>query len=564
MDAPLIYAIVVGGIFVLLFMIKTAVYLANRPYLFTVPLLRHVALPVFIPRVGPFGPWTRATTVLYLLYITTNIFLVLLKTGGTAGVSRRAGTLALINLILPLSTIHLSTLADFFGIYLRTSQRVHRVTGWMGVILLCTHVITAWVEKPDFPISESQNLYTLVGAGALGALAILSLPLFRHWSYEVFLRTHHILSGVFVYGTWRHLPNRTSGPGIYLTVALGLFSFSIVIPLIMFLHANGLFAGRGTPRAVISFKYYRGKDDNGNSMMVLSGIVVHLVLPRPLKIDPGQYINIWIPGVGLRAWMQTHPFMVTSWSGKKQDTLSLLIQPQKGLSKDYFGHATGALDSSISFLALFTGPHGISEDIGNCETALIVASDSGVAAAIPYIQKMIYGYNTSTSRLRRVHLVWQARSKGELNSFSAPLAATDKAANAVLAQDELNQLLEDDTILNEPVKDRSTTKKGYIFHLSVYLESGLEGGKLPFGGHQRAFVDQGEPDYRSLVSQEASGELIEKTPNIPYEQGQLLLMISAADPIRYELREIMRGYISERIKLLEVEYQPYNTTSRWH
>ncbi|KAL4960568.1 ferric reductase family protein [Aspergillus stella-maris] len=415
MDALLIYAIVVGGIFVLLFLIRIAVYLAHRPHLFTVPLFRHVILPILLPRVGPFGPWSRATSLLYILYLASNIFLVVVKTGGTTGISRRAGTLALINLIFPMSTVHLSPLSDFFGIYLRTCQRIHRVTSWVAVFLLSTHIVTALVEKPQFSVSESRDLYTLIGSCALGVLALLSLPLLRRWSYESFLRTHHLLAGVFVYGAWRHLPDRTSGPGIYLTIALGMFSFSVGIPLLMFLYTNGLFAGRGTPRAIMSLRYYPQQGQDGNEEMVLSGIVIRLSLPRALKIDAGQYINLWIPGVGLRAWMQTHPFTVTSWSGDKQHTLSLLVQPRRGLTKAFLNHGKRALDSSISFLAMFTGPHGISEEVGDCETALLITSDFGIASAIPYIKKMLYGYNTSTSSLRRVHLVWQVRSKGKLN-----------------------------------------------------------------------------------------------------------------------------------------------------
>jgi hypothetical protein len=89
------------------------------------------------------------------------------------------------------------------------------------------------------------------------------------------------------------------------------------------------------------------------------------------------------------------------------------VWPRQGLSKDLLRHVQAVPDSSISFLALFSGPHGISEDVSHCESALVVASGVRIAAVIPYVKKMIYGYNTCTSQVRRVHLVWQVESKGE-------------------------------------------------------------------------------------------------------------------------------------------------------
>lgn len=93
--------------------------------------------------------------------------------------------------------------------------------------------------------------------------------------------------------------------------------------------------------------------------------------------------------------------------------MKLLVQPRRGLSADLICHAPVAAGSSASFLALCTGPHGTSEDVSQYESALLIASGFGVAAAIPYLKKIIYGYNTCTLQARRLHLVWQVESIGE-------------------------------------------------------------------------------------------------------------------------------------------------------
>lgn len=180
---------------------------------------------------------------------------------------------------------------------------------------------------------------------------------------------------------------------------------TFLLELITLLYNNGLFAGNGTPRAIVSFSAMESKEG-----LVVNAVHIRVLLPRRVKVQAGQYINLWMPSVSLCSWMQTHPFTVTSWSKGKQDTVELLVKPRSGFTADLLRHAPGAAGSSVSFLALFTGPHGVSEKVSNYESILLLASGSGIAVAIPYLKKMIYGYNTCTSQVRRLHLVWQVDS----------------------------------------------------------------------------------------------------------------------------------------------------------
>jgi NAD(P)H-flavin reductase len=137
---------------------------------------------------------------------------------------------------------------------------------------------------------------------------------------------------------------------------------------------------------------------------------IRLILPRPVKVEAGQYINLWMLSVSLWSWVQKHPFTVILWSKCTQDTIELLVQPCHGLTTDLLCYAPVAVQSSVSFLALFTGPHGTSEDVSQYESIIVIASRYGITAAIPYLKKLIYRYNTCTSQVRRLHLVWQVES----------------------------------------------------------------------------------------------------------------------------------------------------------
>lgn len=209
-------------------------------------------------------------------------------------------------------------------------------------------------------------------------------------------------------GTWWHLATHGGSARLYIYIAVGIFGLTTCLESAKLLYRNGIFSGRGAPRALVSFavsKPQAGAD--------VTAAHIQILLPRPVHVEPGQYINLWIPSVGLGSWVQTHPFTITSWSRAKQDTLKLLVQPRQGFSRNLARHGNLAVNSSISFLALFTGPHGISEDTDHYETVLLVTSGFGIAASVPYLKKMIHGYNTCTSHVRRLHLLWQIESIGE-------------------------------------------------------------------------------------------------------------------------------------------------------
>ncbi|KAL4891357.1 hypothetical protein BDV59DRAFT_194324 [Aspergillus ambiguus] len=521
-----IYAIAAGGILAGLLLIRAVSTLTNWTNLISVLVSRHLTLPLVVQRHQLCGPWTRASVFVHLSFVAVNVFLVFFRVKSLSSAGHRAGKLALVNLVFPLSTIHLSHLADLLAITLRTCRKIHRTTGWIGFALLSFHV-AAVAQAPgfNFSLNESKDLWAVIAGISLGLIAILSIQWLRRLSYEIFLRTHQALAGLVVYGTWRHLPTRSHHSKLYLLVALGIFGFTFFLQLVTFLYRNGLFAGRGSPRALVSFTTRKSETED----TVATATHIRILLPRAIKIEAGQYINLWIPSVSLWSWAQTHPFTVTTWSKGVVDTMELLVQPRGGLSAELLRYTKGAVDGSVSFLALFTGPHGTNIDASHYESVLVVAGGFGIAAAIPHLKKLIHGYNTCTSQVRRLHLVWQVESIDEIAA----------------AKGLLNNLLDDDIM-----------DAGYILNISMYVRRSLEQKEKPFGRHKRACLYRGVPDYQHLIALEASGEQIERLSNVQDDQGGLLVMVSTTAEIRDKLRETVRKYLHEGVKLVELEYQP--------
>lgn len=91
----------------------------------------------------------------------------------------------------------------------------------------------------------------------------------------------------------------------------------------------------------------------------------------------------------------------------------MLVELRQGLIKTLAYRAKLMGRDGFSCLALYSGPYGTTEPVDNYESVLFVVSGAGIAAVILYIKYLIYGYNTYTSYVRRVHLIWQVVSLRE-------------------------------------------------------------------------------------------------------------------------------------------------------
>jgi FAD-binding domain len=246
---------------------------------------------------------------------------------------------------------------------------------------------------------------------------MLTIPIFRKRIYELFLQIHHILGVLYLYAVWRHLPSSfVPQLQLYLYVPLSILGLTTLGQFGKFLYQNNVLSSQLHPRATITCKPLEppsvdaSKEDkvNKDEEQVLK---IQVTLGKPLAIKAGQYVQLWMPSVSFGSWMQFHPFVVTSWSPDTQNTLEFFVQVRRGFTATLHKHASTS--GSASFSAFVTGPFGISHSLNRYETVLAIASDFGIAGVVPYIKQLLYGYNTATAQIRRIHLVWEAKTLGK-------------------------------------------------------------------------------------------------------------------------------------------------------
>lgn len=187
---------------------------------------------------------------------------------------------------------------------------------------------------------------------------------------------------------------------MYIYVSAGLFFSTSVIQCVSVLWRNGTFR-HGSARALVTHAE--------------GSVKIKLTLSRPLKVKAGQYINLWIPSVSFWSFLQSHPFVVTSWSLEEQDQLDLFVEPRRGLTRELLYHAQAGERGKAfgSRWVLFSGPHGISAPVGEYESVLLVATGFGMAALLPYLQQLIHGYQTRKVCTRGIRVIWQVQRIGK-------------------------------------------------------------------------------------------------------------------------------------------------------
>lgn len=215
-----------------------------------------------------------------------------------------------------------------------------------------------------------------------------------------------------LYAVWMHVKGSEVSLARYCVIGIaGCFIFGCAGQMLQILVLNQVFY-RGFPRARI----------------VKVGHVVRVFLhtPAAITVHAGQYLQLYIPTISLWSLCQTHPFVIASvrYHGRGM-VLDLMVEPRRGWTsklelraREEHSVVDEQLPSSFYF-ALFSGPHGHAVNVDNHGLVIMVASGWGIMAQIPYLQHLIRGNNNSTTKARRIHLIWQLGHEGILLTITS-------------------------------------------------------------------------------------------------------------------------------------------------
>lgn len=98
MEITQIYAIVAGGVFLLLIFMKGFRFIQQNLQSLSITISRYLTYPLVVRRHRLLGPWSPADVLLQLLYISLNFFCATFRVTSFDEVEDRAGTLSIINM----------------------------------------------------------------------------------------------------------------------------------------------------------------------------------------------------------------------------------------------------------------------------------------------------------------------------------------------------------------------------------------------------------------------------------------------------------------------------------
>jgi hypothetical protein len=440
-DITLGYAIAVGGVLLLLGLTNL---LPCIPYLipfarpFFYRTFRYLTYPYLVRRHRFLGPWTLADIIIQFIYIASNSFCLGFRVSrlgfrvaSIAEAGIQAGILLLINMIPLFLGPHLSFLADILGVSLSTFRHIHRSAGLMFPGLVLFHALVIVTSGTAFASSDTKNLPAVIvstqlalavlpstdllqGGSSLGFIVVLSWPPLCRRFYEIFLRLHQILAAVIALSALLHVLS-TFFPRLYFYIAFGIFIVTSAAEGCLLLHRNRIFAYSKNMQVHRVGEIFKYPDSDNNSPVLMT-----IFLERLLKIKAGQYINIWIRSLGVRSSIQSHPFVVASWTGKQQKNLELVIEPRRGLTKKLHSCTITASGQNGGLgRVLFTGPHGAVVPVDEYEYVFMIASDYGIVAHLPLLERLVQGTLAREVRARRICLVWEFEDIGKSDVYNS-------------------------------------------------------------------------------------------------------------------------------------------------
>lgn len=206
----------------------------------------------------------------------------------------------------------------------------------------------------------------------------------------MFFRLHQLLSVAFVVCTVQHI--------------LIVKAYSYLTPLYI---AAGLFFIMSFLQ-VLPFVYYNLRSRKNGAPSLESSVRHNLLhakisVPRPLKIDAGQYIKIWVPSVSL---FTSYSVLVTSWSSHPQTDFEILAVPSRDITAKLFQKANTSL-RTLHYTAFISGPYGNSIPLWQFSEVVLFATSRSILSTLPYLRKLIHGTLSGLCNPTRISLVWQ-------------------------------------------------------------------------------------------------------------------------------------------------------------
>lgn len=226
--------------------------------------------------------------------------------------------------------------------------------------------------------------------------------------FEAFLQVHFWATAVVAGALLKHIAEQRRASRLCILIGICTWSTLFSLRFMIRCRRNLRFGTSAWIPKISVKKVCRTATDD---QIVLSDAYhIHLWVSRSFTVQPGQYLYITVPWLGLASLLQSHPFLIVWWDPDLSHDgayLQMLVRPCQGFT----GRLTSYRDKHYS--AWIEGPYGVSRDLARFQTVLMFATDIGIAAHVPYLKCLTENHRASAIGPTRIVVVWEVRDNSK-------------------------------------------------------------------------------------------------------------------------------------------------------
>ncbi|CAG8879469.1 unnamed protein product [Penicillium salamii] len=477
--------------------------------------------------------------------VIANIIAVSVHVRSWAEVQKRAGCLAVTHLVPLYSGFSFSLPAHVYRVERGTVQWAHRWLGRICALHCLLHGSVLGTVARNTRLATPLVIPLVAGCSLLSILPWTLAAILRRWP-QLGLKVHHVLASIATGALAYHLIDRTS---TYRWVLLGGV-------------CTGLGWSAGT--CLHTMWFHRSWSITSRRALARSFnrlLWLDIAVPMEWVAQPGQYVQLWMPRLGVRSSLQLPAFYVASVDtvhntpgAPTTRMLRIVTRPRPGVTGRSAQAADHATSSTIQFPVCVLGPYGHPPSLGQYGTVVFVLEDIGLFRALPFIRHLVQESRSRKNTVRRLEVLWQVRLKDFSESPLPPFS--DALRRRVLTGidharwvgDEISQILELDRMFdrNDCPEHRHRDDRGFdILQFTTHILDTQPRDRIRYRNRTRLKYHFHAIDIDKELARLRDGR-----------GGTTAVSVCASKSTRTAVRRIVHSRTSGDCRLIDLELEP--------
>ncbi|KAI2791700.1 hypothetical protein POX_c04571 [Penicillium oxalicum] len=250
-----------------------------------------------------------------------------------------------------------------------------------------------------------RYIFPIIAGGSLILIVPVTCAAIRTRHVQFALKCHYLLAVVATSTLGYHLLKQQS---LYRWVLLGALCLWAVTSLTVSIST------------VWSRKPWR-HDRQEVSMNASNGLLwLEVDLPPTWAVQPGQYVQLWMPSAGIRAGLQLPIFYVAVCKKDGAYKIARMVARSRSgiIRKLYDRNLASPRVNRIPVTVL--GPYGRPENLLRFGTVVLVVEDVGFFRALSYIEMLVKASVQRKALVRKLEILWQDDGESSESSTCVP------------------------------------------------------------------------------------------------------------------------------------------------